>query len=67
MPAGPSPLQDVLALEMDVYAQHLSDMGKPNMLARVIDIQYEFVSPYGELRYKPQHLKVWHFSNVLAR
>ena len=51
--------KEVTALQLNAYATHLDEQqNKPNMLARLIDIQFEFVAPYGELRFRSQQLKV---------
>lgn len=52
--------QDVEALDLEAYNQHLvaSEGEAANKLATLIDIQQEFVEPYGELRHKRVALEV---------
>ncbi|GAB4816099.1 hypothetical protein N2152v2_003145 [Parachlorella kessleri] len=44
--------QDVESLDLEAYAAHLAGEGAGNKLATLIDIQQEFVRPYGELRHE---------------
>lgn len=52
------PNQDVETLDLEAYNLHLTKDGGGNKLATLIDIQQEFVRPYGELRRELVALKV---------